>query len=74
MFYSYFLWGHLTEHVYAFSPTIIEHHMARLAAPVTVVDASKLKRVQENSVQHTVVCLEMDEDRFERQFQRRRSP
>jgi hypothetical protein len=60
----FFLWGHLTEHVYAVSPTIIEDHMARPEAPVTAVDANMLRRVTENSVQRTTVCLGMDEGRF----------
>jgi hypothetical protein len=39
--------------------------MARLQPAATTVDASMLRRVPENAVRPTTVCLEVDGDRFE---------
>jgi hypothetical protein len=44
----------------------IENLVAKLQAAVTMVDANMLRCGRENGVQCTAVCLEMDEDRFER--------
>jgi hypothetical protein len=54
---------HLKEHGYAASPRTIEDLVARLQA--TVAAANMLRRVLENSVQRTAVCLELDKGRFE---------
>jgi hypothetical protein len=62
---DFFLWGNLKEQVYAVPPRTIEHLVARIRAAVTTVDANMSRRVRENSVRRMVVCLEMDEDRFE---------
>jgi hypothetical protein len=61
----FFLWGHLKEQVYTVPPRTIEDLVARLQAAVTTVDANMLRRVPENAVRRTAVCLEMDGDRFE---------
>jgi hypothetical protein len=39
--------------------------VARLQATVTTVDANMWRRVLENAVRRTAVCLEMDGGRFE---------
>jgi hypothetical protein len=62
---DFFLWGHLKEQVYAIPPRTIEDLVARFKAAVTTVDGSMLRRVRENSVPRTAVCLEMDGGRFE---------
>jgi hypothetical protein len=48
------------EQVYAVPPRTIEEPLARLQAAGTTVDANMLRRVRENAVRRTVVCLEMD--------------
>jgi hypothetical protein len=62
---GFFLWGHLKEQVYAVPPRTMKDLMARLQAPVTTVNANMLRRVQENAVLCTVVCLDMDGGCFE---------
>jgi hypothetical protein len=62
---DFFLWGHLKEQVYAVPPRTIEDLVQRLQAGVTTVDAHMLRRVRENAVRRTAVCLEMDGGRFE---------
>jgi hypothetical protein len=62
---DFFLWGHLKEHVYAVPPGPIEDLAETLKAAVTEVDANMLRRVSENGVRHTAVCLEIDVDLFE---------
>jgi hypothetical protein len=52
-------WGHL-EQVYVVPPRTIEDLMTGLKVDVTEVHANMLKRVQENDVQCTVLCLKMD--------------
>jgi hypothetical protein len=39
--------------------------VARLKAAMTTLDANMLRRVVENAMQFTVVCLEMEKGRFE---------
>jgi hypothetical protein len=62
---DFFLWGHLKEQVYAVPPRTIEDLVARPQAAVTTVDANMLRRVRENAVRRTDVCLEMGGGRFE---------
>jgi hypothetical protein len=54
-----------TENVYAVPPRTIENFVARLQAAVTKVDVNILRRVRENAVRRTAVCLEMDGDGFQ---------
>jgi hypothetical protein len=62
---DFFLWGHLKEQVYTVPPRTIEDLVARLQAVVRTVDTNMLRRVQENAMQRTAVCLEMDGGHFE---------
>jgi hypothetical protein len=62
---DFFLRGHLKEQVYAVRPMTIEDLVARLQAAVTTVDANMLRRVRENAVRRTAICLQMDGGRFE---------
>jgi hypothetical protein len=64
--YGFFLWGYLTEHVYAFSPRMIEDLMAILQAAVTMVSVIMLRHVEEIAMRCTTVCLEMDEGHSEK--------
>jgi hypothetical protein len=64
-FDGFFLWGHLKEQVYVDPPRTIEDLVVRLQAAVTTVDANMLRRVRENAVRRTAVCLEMDGGRLE---------
>jgi hypothetical protein len=54
-----FLWEKLKEHVSAVPLSITEDLMVRFQEAVTN-DANMLRHVQENSVQHTAVCLDTD--------------
>jgi hypothetical protein len=45
-----------------------EDLVASLQETVTTVDANMLRRVRENAVRRTAVCLEMDRGRFEHLF------
>jgi hypothetical protein len=49
----------MKEHVCAVNPMNIGDLIAGIHAAVTAVNASILERVQENTMQHTAVCLEM---------------
>jgi hypothetical protein len=62
---EFFLWEYLKQLVYAVLPRTIEDHAARLQAAVTVVNASMLRHVQENSLKCTAGCLEMGDGHFE---------
>jgi hypothetical protein len=64
--FSFFLWGHLKEHDYAVPPRTIEDLVERLQAAMTSVDANMLRRVRENVLRRSAVCLEMEGGRFER--------
>jgi hypothetical protein len=57
--------GCLRKHVYAVPPRTIEDLVEKLKAAVTTVDANMLRRVRENAVWRTAVCLEMDGGCFE---------
>jgi hypothetical protein len=61
---DFLLWGHLKEQVYGLPPRNTEDLVARLQAAVTTVDANMLRRVRENDVRRTVICLEMDGGSF----------
>jgi hypothetical protein len=61
----FFLWGHLKEQVYAVPPRTIEDLVTRIQSALTGVDANMLRRVRENAVRRTAVCLEMDRGLFE---------
>jgi hypothetical protein len=54
------LWGHLKGLVYAVSHRIIEDLVARLQTTLTAVEGNMLRRVPENAVRLTAVCLHMD--------------
>jgi hypothetical protein len=56
---DFFLCRHLKEHIYAVPPRPIENLVVRLQAAVILVDNIP-RHVQENTVRHTAVCLEMD--------------
>jgi hypothetical protein len=62
---EFFLWGNLKEQIYAVPPWTSEDFVARLQAAVTTVDANMLRRVRENAVRRTAVCLIMDGGHFE---------
>jgi hypothetical protein len=62
---DFFLWGHLKEQVYAVSPRTIEDLVEGLQAAMTTVNAKMLRRVRENAMRRTAVCLGMDGGRFE---------
>jgi hypothetical protein len=63
---DFFLWGHLKEYVHADPPGTYDDLVARLEAAVTAFDVDMLRRVRENVMRRTAVCLEMDEGRSER--------
>jgi hypothetical protein len=54
----------MKNHVYVLPPRTIED-VAIFKRAVTTVDANVLRRVGENAVRRTVLCLEMDGDRSE---------
>jgi hypothetical protein len=58
--FRFFLWGHLKEHDYAVPPRTIEDLVERLQATTTSVDANMLRRVRENVLRRSAVCLEME--------------
>jgi hypothetical protein len=60
---DFFVWGRLKEQDSAVPPRTIEDLVARLQTAVTTADANMLRRVRENAVRRTAVCLEMDEGR-----------
>jgi hypothetical protein len=62
---DFFVWGNLKEHVYLVPHRTIEDLVGRLQEAVTMVDANMLRRVRENAVRRTAVCLETDGGRFD---------
>lgn len=64
MFFFFPVWTP-KENAYVSPPTIIEDLVARLQLVMTSVDTNMLRRVRENAVRRTAVCLEMDEGRFQ---------
>jgi hypothetical protein len=62
---DFFLWGHLNEHIYTVPPSTIEDLMVRLQVAVKVVNANKLRHVQEKAMWHTAISLKMDGGCFE---------
>jgi hypothetical protein len=62
---GFFPWGHLKDYLYAVPPKTIEVIAARFRPDVTTVDANVLRRVQENAVRRTAVCIRTVGDRFE---------
>lgn len=64
---DFFLRGQLKDHVYA-----LEYLVSVLQTAVVTVDATTLRRILQNSVRCTTVCVEMDCSRFEHQFKLRR--
>jgi hypothetical protein len=61
-------WRHLKDDVYALPPRTIED----VVAAVTTVEANMLRRVRENAVRRTALCLEMDGGRLEHLLTTRR--
>jgi hypothetical protein len=59
-----FLRRHLSEHVHAVCPRIIEDLVSRLQAVVTTADASMLRRVGESVLLRTALCLKIDGGRL----------
>jgi hypothetical protein len=50
-------WGYMKEHLYAVPRRTMEDFVGILQAAATMVDANMFRRVRENSVQCTAVCL-----------------
>jgi hypothetical protein len=60
-----FLWGHLKEQVYAVPLRTIDELVEKLQAAVITDDANMLRRVRDNAMRRTAVCLEIDGSRVE---------
>jgi hypothetical protein len=63
-FFSGFFPVGTLERARFYSPRIIKDLVTKLQAVVWMVDANMLRHIQENAMQRTVVCLEIDRGRF----------
>ncbi len=62
---DFFLWGCMKDHVFATNPTSIEDLKATVTTVIQSIDVRTLRKVFQNMMKRTKVCLSVEGGHFE---------